>query len=144
MSEPYWFKKKEPYAPSGKWSLNKVDIQSKEWEAFTDACKTDIDSAMESTSIGLGQIMGFHWKRLGFNCVQDMWVDANYGEENQLNQILKFIQTDKHLFNAVASQDWDKVATIYNGAGYKKLAEKLGREPYDLSLEKAFNRYKLI
>ena len=27
--EPHWFKRKAPYAPSGKWSVNKVDVQSK-------------------------------------------------------------------------------------------------------------------
>ena len=29
--EPHWFKKKAPYAPSGEWSVNKVDVQTKEW-----------------------------------------------------------------------------------------------------------------
>src|SRR5690606_21944769 len=58
--EPSWFRRHEPYAPSGKWSVNKVDVQSKEWIAFNDAWKINPDSAMKSTSIGLPQIMGFH------------------------------------------------------------------------------------
>ena len=37
--EPSWFKRKAPYAPSGIWSVNKVDVQSKEWLAFNDAFK---------------------------------------------------------------------------------------------------------
>ena len=32
--EPIWFKRRQPYAPSGEWSVNKVDVQSKEWIAF--------------------------------------------------------------------------------------------------------------
>ena len=35
--EPAWFRKKAPYTPSGAWSVNKVDVQSKEWIAFNDA-----------------------------------------------------------------------------------------------------------
>ena len=34
--EPAWFKKQEPYAPSGFWSLNKVDVQSKECQHYRD------------------------------------------------------------------------------------------------------------
>ena len=40
--EPVWFKKKAPYAPSGLWSVNKVDIQAKEWLAFNDAFSKNI------------------------------------------------------------------------------------------------------
>ena len=58
--EPVWFKRKAPYAPSGAWSVNKVDVQAKEWIAFNDAFKINPTAAMESTSIGLPQIMGFH------------------------------------------------------------------------------------
>ena len=28
--EPAWFRRKEPFAPTGVWSINKVDRQSKE------------------------------------------------------------------------------------------------------------------
>ena len=27
--EPSWFRKQAPYAPSGKWSVNKVDVQAR-------------------------------------------------------------------------------------------------------------------
>lgn len=142
--EPAWFRKKEPYAPSGKWSLNKVDIQSKEWEAFSNAFSIDKESAMESTSIGLGQIMGFHWKRLGYNSVGEMWDDAKRGIDRQIYQLVKFIQTDPDLISALESLDWDKVAYIYNGPSYKKLAQKIGREPYDISMRNAYNKYITI
>ena len=35
--EPVWFKRKAPYTPSGKWSLNRVERQTEEWKAFNDA-----------------------------------------------------------------------------------------------------------
>ena len=140
--EPSWFRKKAPYAPSGAWSLNKVEVQSKEWKAFNDAFSKNKKAAMEATSIGLGQIMGFHYKRLGYNTVGEMWDDAKKGIERQIWQILKFISTDIKLQSALLAHDWDGVASIYNGTGYKALAEKYGREPYDISMKKAYLKYR--
>ena len=136
--EPTWFKRKAPFVPSGLWSVNKVDVQSREWEAFAGAFYANPNAAMESTSIGLGQIMGFHWKRLGYASVALMWDDANKSVERQFYQLIQFIKTDSRLQTAIKAKDWDKIASIYNGAGYKALAEKIGREPYNVSMQKAF------
>ena len=142
--EPSWFKKLAPYTPSGNWSLNKVDVQSKEWIAFNDAYGKNPLKAMESTSIGLGQIMGFHYKRLGYASVGAMWDDAKKGLEQQIRQIAKFIDTDKNLQFALKTGDWHKVASIYNGSGYKEIARKYGREPYNISMAKAYGKYKAV
>ena len=142
--EPVWYKKKAPFAPSGLWSVNKVDVQSKEWLAFNDAFSKNKEAAMEATSIGLGQIMGFHWKRLGCTSVSEMWDDAKKGIERQIWQICKFIATDIKLQSALQAHDWDGVATIYNGSGYKALAAKYNRLPYDQSLANAYLKYRGI
>ena len=141
--EPVWFKKQAPYAPSGLWSVNKVDVQSKEWLAFNDAFKKDADAAMESTSIGLGQIMGFHYKRLGYETVGEMWDDAKKGIEQQINQMVKFINTDANLLNAIKTQNWNTVAIIYNGPKFRELAAKYKRTPYDQSLMEAYNTFRI-
>ena len=140
--EPKWFKRKQPYAPTGAWSINGVERQSKEWLAFNNAFSIDKDSAMQSTSIGLGQIMGFHYKRLGYSSVGEMWDDAKRGIDRQLWQMCKFIATDIKLQSCLKAHDWDGVATLYNGSGYKQLAKKIGREPYDISLQKAYASFK--
>jgi hypothetical protein len=142
--EPTWFKKNAPYAPSGIWSVNKVDVQSKEWLAFNDAYKKNPDAAMQSTSIGLGQIMGFHYKKLGYNTVGEMWDDAKKGIEEQIEQMVKFINSDPNLLNALKNHDWTKVATIYNGSGFMDLAKKYHRTPYDEAMALAYNRFKNI
>lgn len=139
--EPVWFRRQAPYAPSGKWSYNKVEVQKKEWEAFSDAFSKDPDAAMKSASIGLGQIMGFHWERLGYNSVGEMWDEAKQGLSQQFDQIVRFIITDSKLMRALKSKDWDSVARIYNGEGYKEMAKKIPREPYDISLAKAYQKY---
>lgn len=142
--EPAWFKKLAPYAPSGKWSVNKVEVQSQEWKAFNDAFAKNPDKAMQSTSIGLGQIMGFHFKRLGFASVGAMWDDAKKGLENQIIQIAKFINTDAKLKQAILDKDWFTIATIYNGSGFLAIAKKYGREPYNISMANAYKKYALL
>lgn len=139
--EPAWFRKKAPYAPSGKWTLNKVEVQSKEWPAFNDAFAKNPDAAMESTSIGLGQIMGFHYKRLGFATVGEMWNHAKTSLMNQIWQIAKFIDTDRSLKQAIKDKDWFAIAKIYNGSGFMEIARKYGREPYNISMKKAYEKY---
>lgn len=139
--EPSWFKKKAPYAPSGKWSLNKVERQAKEWIAFNDAFRINSNAAMESTSIGLGQIMGFHWKNLGYESVGAMWDYAKEGLSNQIMQIVQFIKANPKLLKAIQDHNWHLCAVYYNGAGYKTLAKKYGREPYNESLAKAYSKY---
>jgi hypothetical protein len=139
--EPTWFRKREPYAPSGAWSVNGVERQAKEWIAFNNAFSINKNYAMESTSIGLGQTMGGHWQRLGYANVSAMWDDAKKGLDRQVYQIAKFITTDARLKTALSGKDWDTVAKLYNGAGYKALAVKIGREPYNISLQKAYKQF---
>lgn len=141
--EPHWFKKKAPYSPSGAWSVNGVERQSKEWIAFNSAFALNASAAMESTSIGLGQVMGFHYARLGYKTVDEMWNDAKLGEYQQVEQMVKFITSDPRLFKALKEKNWHLVATYYNGSGYKALALKIGREPYNISLQKSYNKYKI-
>jgi hypothetical protein len=139
--EPHYFKKREPYAPSGAWSVNRVDVQKKEWEAFSNAFGIDKESAMESTSIGLPQIMGAHWKRLGYDSVGAMWDDFKTGELSQVKALIKFIETDQRLYNALRSLNWPEIARIYNGAGYKEVAKKYGRQPYDQAMADAYRYF---
>lgn len=139
--EPRIFRSKVPHANEGIWSTNRVERQSQEWKAFNDAFKINPNAAMESTSIGLGQVMGFHYQRLGYKSVGDMWDDAKKGIERQIWQMAKFIATDNRLFRALKDKNWHLVATYYNGAGYKQLAIKIGREPYDISMQKAYLKH---
>jgi len=142
--EPVWFKRKAPFAPSGEWSVNKVDVQSKEWAAFNDAFKKDRNAAMLSTSIGLGQIMGFHFARLGYSSVGEMWDDSKKGVERQIWQICKFIATDPGLQTAIIKKDWRAVASIYNGSGFRDIAKKYKRVPYDESMAIQYDNYRTL
>ena len=140
--EPSWFKKKAPYAPSGAWSLNGVERQSKEWIAFNNAFGLNPNAAMESTSIGLMQVMGFNYKMVGFKSVGEMWDFGKVSAKNQLEIGVRYIVAHPALYKALKDKNWHLVATYYNGSGYKALARKYGREPYNITMENAYNRYK--
>lgn len=160
--EPSYFKK--TYAAWRKatantvWLNNGVGNQTVEWKAFNDAYNVNADAAMQSCSIGMGQIMGYHFKRLGFKTVGEMWdfakgydcitktYDNNRGEYNQVILIARFIKTDPVLLKTLQKpkltmSDFDTIAKRYNGAYYKELAVKIGREPYDKSMFRAYNKY---
>lgn len=133
--EPSWFKRKSPYTPSGLWSLNGVERQAGEWKAFNDAFKKDPNGAMESTSIGLMQVMGFHFKLLGFKNVGEMWDYAKESEFNQVRLGLLFIKSNSKMYNAILKNDFATFAYYYNGSGYKKFK-------YDTRLQTAYNKFK--
>jgi len=129
--EPSWFKRNAPYTPSGKWSLNKVEKQAREWECFNDAFSKNPEAAMESTSVGVMQVMGFHWKKLGFKSVGAMWDYAKESEYNQIRLGLLFIRANKKMFQALKDHVWSVFAYYYNGENYEQFQ-------YDVKLAKAY------
>jgi hypothetical protein len=118
--EPSWFKRKSPYTPSGLWSLNGVERQANEWKAFNDAFKSNPNAAMESTSIGMMQVMGFHYKLLGFKTVGAMWDYAKISERNQVELAIRFIKSNPKMDKALKNGDSATFAYYYNGSQYKK------------------------
>jgi len=134
--EPHYFKRISRLF-SGLWASNKVEGQAKEWQAFNDAYAKNPKAAMESTSVGRMQVMGEHWKRLGFKNVGDMWDFAKDSETNQLWLGLKFIETDRALFQAVKDWNTKEVARRYNGKSYWILG-------YDKKLERAEIKFRIL
>jgi hypothetical protein len=114
---------------------NRVESQGPERTAFNAAWAIDPVTAMRSTSWGLPQIMGEHFKRIGYPTVNAM-VDAfrDGGEAEQLRGLCAFLATDKRLATAVKALDWATVAYLYNGKNYKV-------NNYDVRLKKAYDTF---
>ncbi|WP_151724419.1 N-acetylmuramidase family protein [Acinetobacter ursingii] len=97
------------------------------------ACQYDRTSALESASWGLGQVMGYHWKALGYASLQ-AFINAMYKDEaSQLDAMCRFIRAnglDKYLRN----QDWKNFALSYNGKEYAK-------NNYDIKLANAYKEF---
>lgn len=99
------------------------------------ACNIHMDSAYESCSWGLFQIMGFHWERLGYASVDDYVSAMRANEGNQLHAFCQFIKTDKKLHQALKDKNWAAFARIYNGPGYKK-------NRYDQKMQAEYDKYQ--
>lgn len=136
--EPLWFRRLTKKIPDNSplWQkvlTNKVEGQASEWLAFNAAFKLDKRAAMMSTSIGLMQIMGFHYDTLGFDTVDEMWDSFKGSEYNQVMGGAKFIKSNKPLYTALKDRVWSKVAYYYNGSNYRV-------NKYDTKLKAAYEK----
>lgn len=82
------------------------------------AAELSRDCALQSASWGLFQIMGYHWKALGYASLQT-FINAMYRDEAaQLFAFTRFIKINPTLHAALKNRDWVKVARLYNGPAY--------------------------
>ncbi|WP_010178862.1 N-acetylmuramidase domain-containing protein [Aquimarina agarilytica] len=96
------------------------------------------DAAYASASWGAFQIMGYHYKKLGYASV-DHFVSEMYEHEREhLAAFGKFIKVTvfkgKPLLDWARAKNWAKFAEGYNGSGYRQ-------NKYDEKLQKAYLRY---
>lgn len=95
------------------------------WEQMARAAEKDETAALESASWGLFQIMGFHWKALGYASVQAMAESMVASEAGHLDAVVRFIRANGlagklrqcKAGNPDSCRDF---ARAYNGAGYEK------------------------
>lgn len=128
--EPYWFN-----YYTGIRIPNGVEGQMKEWESFHYALTKNEDAAYLSASWGLGQIMGFNHKSAGYGSAKLMADAFKVSEYNQLDGMLKHIQSKPKMFKALKDKDWSTFAYYYNGKEYKKFN-------YDNRLKEAYDKLK--
>ena len=98
------------------------------------AQQIDFDSAVESASWGLFQIMGFHWRVLGYESVKAFVRAMNQSEGQQLDAFVRFIKADAGLHRALRSKNWADFAARYNGPAYSK-------NQYDVKLAEAYKEF---
>ena len=91
------------------------------------------ESALESCSWGIGQVMGYHWKSLGYKSLQ-AFVNAMYKDEaSQLDAMCRYIKVNG-LINALKNKDWKAFARGYNGPAFAK-------NNYDVKLANAYKKW---
>lgn len=93
----------------------------------------DNQAALESCSWGMGQVMGAHWKLLGYPSVLAMVDRARADVEGQIELIALYI-SKAGLKGALARHDWATVAAGYNGPSYKV-------NRYDTKMAAAYKRH---
>ena len=128
----YRFNDSHPHLSRRQWTPSVAARSRVEaWAQFEEASALDEAAAIQATSWGLFQIMGFHWKALGFASPQDMKAAA-FTEAGQLDLFIRFILANRPLQDALQRKDWPAFAVGYNGQGAvdvyaPKIASAYGR-----------------
>ena len=122
---PKWTKK---HYVGGKAEYDRLD------KAIAISKSKDVaEAAYASASYGLFQIMGFHYKSLGFDDIIAFVGTMKENEGEHLKVFAKFIKVN-NLIKYLKNKQWADFALRYNGTGYK--ANK-----YDEKLAKAYEKY---
>lgn len=107
--------------------------QAARWKLVMAAAEIDAEAAFESVSFGVGQVMGAHWKVLGFASVTALVNLARSGAGGQIELMARFIE-QTGLQRALQRRDWAGFARGYNGPGY-------AANNYDRKMAAAERRY---
>jgi hypothetical protein len=91
------------------------------------------EAAISSCSWGLGQVMGAHWKSLGFDSPQRFMQVACSGIAGQTELMARFIKKNG-LTGNLKAKNWPAFARAYNGPGYRA-------NRYDIKMARAYIRY---
>ncbi len=129
------------------------DILSTQWGGYiggvaeygrmTRAQMINSAAALESASWGLFQIMGYHWKALGYDDVKDFVVRMQHSEADHLEAFVRFLKANRleRYLRLAEGQDslqlsnFTHFARRYNGPMYE-------RNHYHTKMMKAYRRYK--
>ena len=113
----YQFNDSHPHISCRAWTPSlAARNQGEAWEQFDEAAALDEGAAIQSTSWGAFQIMGFHWKALGYESSQAMR-EAMATDDGQLDAFVRFVTADAVLVDAARRHDWHAFAARYNGLG---------------------------
>lgn len=116
-----------------KWTKSYYEGGIAEYDRLERAMSIDKDSALESASWGMFQIMGFNYDVCSEKCVSD-FVDKMYeGEYWHLIMFGRFLKKN-NMIKYLQNKDWAGFAYRYNGSGYRE-------NRYDEKLARAHNKW---
>jgi len=92
------------------------------WGQMAEAAAHDEQAALESASWGFPQIMGFHWKTLGYASAESFALAMATSEAAQLGALATFIRVnglaDELRAGTTEAESWRAFARGYNGPAY--------------------------
>lgn len=116
-----------------KWTKKHYLGGAEEYDRLFKAESIDYIAANESASWGEFQIMGFHWKSLGYESVH-AFVKSMETAKGQLEAFVRFIGVNG-LAIYLRTQNWAEFARRYNGPGY-------AANRYDTRMAAAYKKFK--
>nr|WP_313372832.1 N-acetylmuramidase family protein [Brucella intermedia] len=108
--------------------------QGERWLLLERAMGLNKKAALESTSWGLGQVMGAHWEWLGYMTVDDLVAEARGSVAGQARLMLRFIEKAE-LLEVLKARNWREFARRYNGPAF-------ARNEYDKRMAEAYQRWQ--
>lgn len=104
------------------------------WKLLSRAQEIDCPAALASCSWGCGQVMGAHWRWLGYANIDALVAQARDGAAGQVHLMARYIEK-AGLVEKLASRDWKGFARAYNGPAYRK-------NKYDVRMMRAYMRFR--
>ena len=89
-----------------------------QYDRLASAIALDRKAALNSCSWGVGQVMGYHARALGFVSAERMVAAMGDSENVQLAAMARFIKLND-LDGALRTHDWARFARGYNGPNYR-------------------------
>lgn len=92
--------------------------QAQEWKVLSYARNFEENAALNATSMGAAQIMGFNSARLGYDTVKDMYDHFSTDIRYQVLGLFDFLRgpgTTSPMIEALQRQDYTQFASYYNG-----------------------------
>lgn len=126
LFERHWFSR----LTKGRFDANHPDISNRvaggygnrgvaQYARLERAIALDRKAALQSTSWGLGQVMGFNAETVGFANVEEMVKACVDSEDGQMRAMCGFITSAK-LNKQLREKDWAGFAFRYNGTEFQK------------------------
>jgi hypothetical protein len=105
--------------------INYHDNHYREWNAFQIARNLNETSALNSISMGLSQVMGFNYHKLGYNSVKEMFDKLSSSVKAQIDSFFSSTtykdNNDKlSCLDNLKTDDYIAFAGCYNGSGHDK------------------------
>ncbi|MEM1376344.1 MAG: N-acetylmuramidase domain-containing protein [Pseudomonadota bacterium] len=107
--------------------------QAGRWDMLARARAIDDGAALQSCSWGIGQVMGSHWKALGYSSPQALVREARSSVAGQVRLMIRFVESNG-LLPLLMRRDWAGFARRYNGPAYRK-------NRYDEKMAAAYARH---
>lgn len=115
-------------------AIRNPSSQAERWKMLRLAAAIDHQAAHESVSWGLGQVMGGHWRWLGYSSVDALVAECRADVAGQVKLMLRYC--DKAgLLPAIRARNWAGFAKGYNGPAYAK-------NRYDQKLAAAYTKHQ--
>ncbi len=140
FSDHFRFDQRKPWrghkfrkSKESKWEAFHQKGQPGEWEAFKFARTKHQGFAMYSISMGMPQIMGFNYQKIGYRSAKKMFDSFSRSQRSQIIGLFDFIQkATSGMDQALHKRDFYLFAKLYNGTGKAKVYADRIKSYHDL------------